>query len=345
MKISFIKNSLYLIIFFIVSPEIICDSFGKVSREEKSINSNLLNNMNEYIIKELPHIRSVLIMRDDKIIFEKYYQGLNLNEYSDIASVTKSFISALIGIAINEGYIKSVNENIIEFFPEYLNSDIDSRFTQITISHLLTMSSGLKWNDFKLPENVDFSNRINVFFNLDFSDEPGKQFNYNSLGIYILSVILTKSTEMSTKEFADKYLFSLIDIHEYKWTTSMGYYHGGHGMSFKTRDLAKFGSLYLNNGVWNNRQLIPTHYINSSTHKQNDGGFPENESYGYLWWITSINNINAYFAAGHGGQFIYVVPKFSLVIIITSNTDKSHIENRKIVKKFIIPSIYEDIGK
>jgi CubicO group peptidase (beta-lactamase class C family) len=145
---------------------------------------------------------------------------------------------------------------------------------------------------------------------------------------------------MGTAEFAKRYLFRPLGISTPKWVPDpQGHANGGRGLYLRARDLAKFGFLYLNQGQWEDRQIIPVDWIRASTRQQSEGGFPEYNRYGYLWWVTTEKGHPAYYAAGYGGQYVYIVPDFDIVVAITSKLDQSHPENKNVVSEYVIPAI------
>lgn len=308
--------------------------------EKQGMNSAELLEMNSYIKKKLPHIRSVLVVKNGYLVFDKYYQSYGKNDLLAINSATKTITSALIGIAINKGYLKGTDQKITEFFPEYVTNKMDPQFKKISIENLLTMTSGLDWVDDDMYKPEVHVNAIKYAFGLKVLTKPGEKFNYNTLGSQILSAIITKTTKMSELEFADKYLFGPLGINKREWKTDeQGYNLGGFELYLRTQDMAKFGYLLLNKGAWDGKQIIPPDWVSNMTKKHNDGGLPHGENYGYHCWVTKVKGYDAYFAGGYGGQFIYVVPALDLVVAISSNIDMHHEENRDIISKYIIPSI------
>ena len=325
----------------IEKEEIVFDTFKP---EEQNMDSRYLLEMDEYIANNLPHIQSVIIMQDGKMIFEKYYQGYTEDDIFRICSATKTITSALVGVAVKEGFIESVDQKIAGFFKEYMTANEDPQIREITIKHLLTMTSGLDWNENQWGELVYYSDTKDLMkftMELRVSKKPGEIFNYNTLGSQLLSGIITKASKMSTLEFAKKYLFGPLGITKYKWDTDkMGFYIGGADLYLRTRDMAKIGQLYLNDGIWDGKRILPEGWVAESTSEHNKGGSPHNESYGYHCWVTTVKGYNAFFAGGYGGQFIFVVPDLKLAVAITSYPYGSHHEeNRDIVGTFIIPSI------
>jgi CubicO group peptidase (beta-lactamase class C family) len=245
-----------------------------------------------------------------------------------------------VGIALQQGYLKSLDQKVIDFFPEYATPDLDPRTTAITINNLLTMTSGFDWSEespWSWPQGGDW---IKYILDTPMSSVPGRKFTYDTPAVHLLSAVLTRNASMSTLDFADRYLFKPLGIATPQWQADpQGRNNGGRGLFLRAPDMAKFGYLYLNDGLWDGTQIVPVNWVRESTQKQSEGGFPEHESYGYLWWVTTTQGHAAYFAAGYGGQYIDVVPDLDLVVVITSNLDQAHLENRKIVDQFVLPAI------
>lgn len=289
--------------------------------------------LREHIKENLPHMRSVLVIRHGYLIFEEYYQGAP-NDYQDVASVAKSVISALIGIALQKGYIKSLDQKVVEFYPEYITPKTDPQIRDITIEHLLTMTSGLE-------QETDFGEDwFKSTLAQSVSSTPGQVFHYNDAAVHLLSGILTRATHMTAIEFGNKYLFQPLGIPSPPWETdSQGNNVGGDGLSLRPREMAKIGYLYLHQGFWDGQQLVPAKWIQASTEKHTTADILPDD-YGYLWWVTTVEGHAAYFAAGFGGQFIYVVPDFDLVVVMTGNADLPEFpQHLDIVRLFLLPAI------
>jgi CubicO group peptidase (beta-lactamase class C family) len=268
----------------------------------------------ENILKK-DKVDSVLVQRNNAVIFE-YYRNKKMKEKQHkIYSVTKSILSALIGIAIDKGYIESVNTPIINYFPEF-NKDKENQ--KITIKHLLTMTSGLHWsgNSGMIPSK----NWVNFVLQQAIDNPPGKEMVYSCGSSQLLSAILQKTTGLNTEVFAKKYLFTPLGITDYKWNLDgQGIAIGGFGLTMKTVDMLKIGTLYFKNGVWKSKQIVPYHWIEESTSPK----FKSNDifSYAYHWWnITSDNQLcRIFFAYGREGQYIIVAPDYQLVAAFTSS--------------------------
>jgi CubicO group peptidase (beta-lactamase class C family) len=239
-------------------------------------------------------------------------------------SCTKSVTSALIGIAIEEGYIGGVDDKILDYFDEDDIQINDSRKQNITIANLLTMSAGFEWN-----ESISYYDPANSFRQLITSDNwvqfvldrpmvsnPGLIFNYNSGISHLLSAIIQKTTGKTTLEFANEHLFGPLGITNIFWDTDpQGINFGGSELYLTPRDMAKFGYLYLNNGSWDGIQIISHQWVNASISHQII--VSEYNDYGYQWWMPK--NGSQYLAVGWSAQRIYVMPDYNIVLVFTAN--------------------------
>ena len=212
--------------------------------EKQGMDSAKLMIADEFIQNRLPDAFSLLVVKNGYLVFEKYYSWGSPEKYAVVHSVTKSVTSALIGIALDKGYLKSVDQKLIEFFPEYITDDLDPRKKEISLKQLLTMSSGFRWND-RGPVMRNWytsSNWAKFTIQLPQENNPGDVFNYNSSTSHLLSIILSKSTNTSTLDFAKKNLFEPLGIQSAYWHQDpQGYYIGGFGLGLSARDLAKIG--------------------------------------------------------------------------------------------------------
>jgi CubicO group peptidase (beta-lactamase class C family) len=278
-------------------------------------------------------MRSVLVIRHGYLIFEEYYRDVP-DDYQDVASVAKSIISALVGVALQEGYIQSLDQKVVDFYPEYVTPNTDPQFNDMTLEHLLTMTSGLgrepdygeDWFESTLEEPL--------------SSTPGQTFHYSDAAVHLLSGILTRTTHMTAIEFGNKHLFQPLGIPEPSWDTDpQGNNVGGDGLSLRPTEMAKIGYLYLNQGSWDGSQLVPAEWVLATIQKRAEGDILD-EDYGYLWWVTTVEGHAAYFAAGFGGQFIYVVPDLDLVVVMTGNAMLPEFpQHLDIVRLFLLPAI------
>jgi CubicO group peptidase (beta-lactamase class C family) len=298
--------------------------------EQQGMDSAKLMIADEFIQNRLPDAFSFLVVKNGYLVFEKYYSWGSPEKYAVVHSVTKSVTSALIGIALDRGYLKSVDQKLVEFFPEYITDESDPRKKEISLKHLLTMSAGFEWND-RGPSMRNWyssANWVESAIQLPLENNPGEVFNYNSSTSHLLSVILTKSTKTSTLDFAKKNLFEPVGIQSAFWREDpQGYHIGGFGLGLSARDLAKFGFLYLNNGYWNGQSIVPEQWVKQSTEQQIQafshplyGTF----GYSYQWWVKQVDACSSFRAWGRRGQFIVAVPELDLVVAVTSNPGLPH---------------------
>lgn len=256
-------------------------------------------------------------------------------------------MSALTGIALREKLIQGVDQKNSEFFPEYFTQIDDIKKNEITIKNVLTMTGGLESIDTDYYSYFTSDDWLSYAINKPLTDNPGEKFVYNTGLTHFLSGIITKTSKMSTKDFANKYLFSCIGVSVDNWVSNNnGYYGGGYGLSMKPVDMAKFGYLYLNNGLWDGKQIIPKEWIEESTQKQVSANV--DMDYGYLFWLQTIQDkvhnkeYFTYRADGAGGQKIMVIPDLDMVVVITANENSSSNDNtdtQDVITEYIIPAV------
>jgi CubicO group peptidase (beta-lactamase class C family) len=312
---------------------------------------------------EFEKITSVLIARNGKLVFEKYYNGFTEKSLHDTRSATKSITGILIGLAIDHKFIPSEKTTILRYFADKKPfQNPDPRKEKITIEDLLTMSSLLECDDFNQFSrgNEERMYLIEDYFKfaLDLpvkgfpawatkpEDAPyGRSFSYCTAGTVLLGGVLEKSTKMKIDRFAEKYLFSPLGISEIKWQiTPMGMPMTGGGLQLKSRDFVKLGLLYENGGMWNGKQLVSKEWIAKSTKPR--ASAQDETDYGYLWWLQKFGQkdkkYSAYFMSGNGGSKIAVFPEIDLVVVLTGNlygSRKGHLQTEKILSDYIIPSV------
>ena len=318
-----------------------------------SENLSLLNNM---IRSQYSNLNGIIIVRKGYVVFENYFRRKNYASTYNVASVTKSITSALVGIAVQKGYIESVDERVLDFFPEY---DID--FTEklkheITLRHLLTMTAPYPFRRWHEP--LDRMRRQSdwVSYALDMLGQGGRlgTFKYSTAGVHLLSAVITRATGKCAREFANEHLFQPIgmaaipdnklqtyDLEDVFGRRVKGWVHdpdgnsaGGWGLTLTLRDMARFGYLYLNNGVWDGKQIVPETWIDESTSMNKN-------KYGYLWWLRQENGILSYAAMGDGGNMICCIPEKDMVIAIASQIKRRPRDRWTLVKKHILPAIVE----
>ncbi len=322
-------------------PSQIKDGLQTASLSEVGIDSNKIISLTNKILENTYiNIHSVLIIRDNKLVYENYFPGQEDLFYGDSSiishhveyvhecrSISKSVVSACIGIAIAQGKIKSVNERVLQYFPEYARYDTGMK-QSMTIRDLLTMSSGIQWNEGGTSatnqENTMMrsNNPVEYFLSQPMAVMPGKVWNYNSGCTQILGAIIKKTTGEEIDSFANKNIFLPLGIKAYKWDkTKEGFRWCASGLRLTSRDMAKFGLLYLNKGVWENKKIIPVSWVDESLSYYFTGVAPET-NYGYQFWGADIlidNEMVQNFAAmGNGGQIVLVMPTKSIEIVVTA---------------------------
>lgn len=291
--------------------------------ENHNINASAINSVHN-TIDSYP-INAEVIVKDGVIVDEYYKDGYDQNSVFTLQSTSKSVTSALIGIAIDKGYIPSVNEPISTYFPQILDSGSEYK-SQITVWNLLTHTTGLNasdtanWNEWLASDNW-----VDYVLERPATSRPGTVFSYFTGNTHLLSAILQQATGMTALDFGKQYLFEPLDMDSVQCSTDpQGISDGGNGFAMNVYDMAKLGELYLNNGNWNGEQIISEQWVKDSTTLQFDRS-SGSADYGYQWWVRTFgeNNHPAYFAQGHYGQYIFVVPDLNLVVAITSHYEGS----------------------
>jgi len=302
------------------------DQWLNTTPEEQGLNYAYLDRIDNSITENEVNLHSVIVVKNGYIIYEKYYRYWSQYVMHTIQSCTKSFMSALIGIAIDKGYIDNVSQPVIDFFPNYTVDNWDSRKENITLYHCLTMSSGLEFHEvdipYEEPENDLFAmyrsdNMWQYVLDRPMEYNPGEHWSYNSGGIELLAGVIEQATGYSIVDFAEEFLFEPIGIDSFTWwrVPASGQYGCSGGLYLRPRDMARFGYLYLNNGTWNGTQVVSSEWVNVSTPPRYDTG--SWYTYGYTWW--SVPGSTFYEATGHYEQKIYILPEQDMVVVFTGD--------------------------
>lgn len=304
--------------------------------------------------KALVNTHSVLISKNKKLVFEAYFDGFNAQIPHDLRSASKSISSAIIGIAVDDGIIESVDEKLYNFIPREYQYTKDSLKSKIKLKHLLTMSSGLDVNNEAQEDNYQNAGNPNSWLKTVLEapmvKEPGTYADYGSANPFLLGVCLNEKLKEPLETYMDERLFSPLGITNYinqTDDTRKRPYFGG-GMLLTPRDLLKFGQLYLNRGQWNGKQIISENWVEESmgTYLRLQD-YPDKNEYGYLWWhdTYTINGkaFESIEARGAGGQFIFIVPELEAVCVITAGNFRNgkSDQSREIFRNYIIPSMVE----
>ena len=298
---------------------------------------------------ELPRIHAMIVALDGRPIVERVYRGPGLDRPVNIKSASKSIISALIGIAIDEGMIKDVNQPMLPLLQKRTPEVMDPRVATITVDHLLSMRAGLERTSGlqNYGRWVQSPNWVSFALSRGFIDEPGGEMLYSTGNTHLLSAILTDVSGKSTWELARDWLGDPLAMTIPQWTRDpQGIYFGGNEMSLSPRDLLRFGEMYRNGGVNGGYQIVPRSWIRASwtTHTVDARG----RGYGYGWFIASAHGHPVYYAWGFGGQMLYVVPTLRLTIAVTSDAStRSAVDNHlckvhELVATGFMPAVMEN---
>jgi CubicO group peptidase (beta-lactamase class C family) len=279
-------------------------------------------------------VDALLVIRHGYLVAEEYYNGNSRNVPHQLWSVTKSFLSASVGIALEKGLIEDIDNKVIDYFPEYTFDGMDPRFNEITVGNLLAMRMGIDREQNNLIAVITTDNWLRETFRLPLLYDPGTRFSYNSLQSLLLSAIITKTSGMNARQFAEKYLTGPMGIEIFDWGSDpQGNTIGGYDLFLTPREMAVLGYLYLNGGVIDGERIVSKEWIDLSWQKRNlnDGswGVLTEYNYGYHWWIGKMHDFDLFIAWGMGGQFIFCVPEHDLIVVVTSNPDISWDNNQE----------------
>ena len=265
-------------------------------------------------------VRSVLIQQNGELLSEEYFNGRKANQPYNIKSASKSIMGLLVGIAIEEGFIPSVEEPISTYFSEYFEEHPDPEKEAITIRNLLSMQAGLRsTSSGNYGAWVLSKNWVEFALDQDFVEEIDGRMVYSTGTTHLLSVIVAKASGMSTKAFAEKYLFDPLDITVGGWDRDpQGFYMGGNNLALTPRDMLKIGQLLLDDGEHEGQTLVTKSWIKDSFQTYTYSNYNP-YGYGYQWWNQQLGDIHVFFAWGHGGQYIFMMPELDAVVVITSS--------------------------
>lgn len=297
---------------------------------------------------QIPNIHSLLILKDNKLVLEEYFYGYSADRPHRVHSVTKSFTSALVGIAIEKYPELTVDEPVWKYFTDRNDCKWVAEKYDITLGHLLTMSAGLDWKGLTLYESNDdmdmykTDDYFGYLLNKNQQFKPGTNFCYNNGLSLMLGHIIEQVSGLKADSFARQYLFDFLKAADNTWDIDKnGIIRMDGGLKMRPRDMLSFGSLYLNNGQWNGEQILSEDWVNSSTTQKvnlNDRG------YACHWWTMDYkingNTFRTYYALGHGEQAIIVVPGSELVFVMTAG-NYMQVEHRpfEIMSQYILPSL------
>lgn len=310
-----------------------------------------------YLLGEVPHIDSLLVIRGGALVFERYMRGMMPGRLHNLKSATKSVTSLLTGVALTTGDLADLDEPLGYIMPEIFATAGDQDKRAITIRHLLTMRSGLEWDEYGASAVAMTASPDWVRYVLDrpLRHPPGAHFNYSTGDTQLLAAALQTLSGMSLYDYARLYLFEPLHITRHAWPADpQGVTIGGAELALTPRDLARIGYLALRGGAWNGTAIIPpawiadSHAAHTLLTPQADGEC-ERLAYGYLWWLRPQAGYDSALAVGYGGQFAIVVPALDLVVVMTGDiaaAPEPFRSNRmlcqfNLVEEFIVPAVLD----
>ncbi|MFW2383872.1 MAG: serine hydrolase domain-containing protein [Acidimicrobiales bacterium] len=316
-------------------------------------------------------VHGILVVREDKLVLEEYFDGYRF-AYEDpefrgepiefdattrhnLMSVTKAVTGAIVGIAIDDGLIASVDDEVLDDFPEYA-SLADEATDRITVEHLLTMTSGLQWNEWDVPlTDTDRNDLIQLFIVDDpieyiltkpVSHEPGIFWYYSGGDVNLLGEFFERATGTPIDEFSQTQFFDPLGITDYQWhyINSEIVYASGE-LEMRPRDLAKFGSLYLNDGQWNGTEVLPAWWVEESIDEKVSmpGRAADGDGYGYQWFTDTYEHesqtIDAAIRTGWGGQALVLFPTLDTLIVVTGGDYLQRSQVSELIEQHVLPAV------
>ena len=328
-------------------PEQTADGWTTNSLESVNMNPEIIGTMMQYIVNGNHKIHSILIVKDGQLVFEEYFEGylysgnppgsdgayIMYTRETDhyLASVSKTVTSVIVGTAIKEGFVENIEDKVVHYLPDY-DDILTGDKMDITLKHLLTMSSGLTWDENSYSYEDPRNNVVQLFLSddpieyilsLPLISSPGSEFLYNSGGTNVIGAIIQECAGMSLLEFGNTFLFDPLNIEGGVWQSLPGgYLFASGGLFLRPRELAKIGYLFLNNGYWGEHQIISEDWIEESVNEHIDTygrTLPLAHAYGYQWWMQDFQvngqTYASFLAAGWGEQYMYIFPEEAMIVL------------------------------
>jgi CubicO group peptidase (beta-lactamase class C family) len=278
---------------------------------------------------ELETLYSLLVIKNGYLVAEGYFSKGTVEQQALLQSASKSYVSALVGIALDQGCLSSVDKKMLDFFPESADQIADPRKTQITIRHMLQMRAGYpdEETDSAYPDALYWGEYLPLIVDFPLVSDPGTKFNYSNLTSNWLAMIVARACDMDLKSYAQKHLFSPMGIEVGDWLKDRdGHYIGSGGIHLSAREAARFGALYLDDGEYEGNQIIPADWVRDSlrTYSENARNYGvsvrfRDMGYGYQWWSARAGEHRFNFAWGHGGQLVVLLDELDMVIVTTAD--------------------------
>jgi len=317
-------------------------SFAPVDRDDWEVSAPEEAGLDPLKVAELyldasamERLSAVLIVKDGRLVAEGYFNDGSIDRQNLMQSVTKSYVSSLVGIALEQGCLSDVDQKLLDFFPELADRIDDPRKNDITIRHLLQMRAGYPWeeSDPALWDVLLSGEYIERIAEIDLISDPGAAFNYSNLSSHFLSVIVSRTCDSDLRDFAREHLLSPIGADVGDWRQDLdGYRFGGGELHTTARDAARFGQLYLDGGEYRGTQIVPAAWVEASLTSYSDdvrgvthartpekGRYFRDRGYGYQWWSAEVGGHHVDYAAGHGGQYICLVEDQDMVVVAISD--------------------------
>lgn len=281
----------------------------------------------------LSTLYGLLVIKNGHLIAEKYFNEGSMTQKALLQSASKSYTSALVGIALDRGCLSSVDQTMLQFFPELADRIADPRKREITIRHLLQMRAGYPWEetDRAFWDAFLYGDLVRLIVDFPLVSDPGTTFHYSNLSSHLLGVIVARACDTDLKSFAQEHVFSALDAEIGEWIRDRdGYYVGAAEMRFTARDAAKLGQLYLDGGEYDGKHVVPADWVRESLQRYSEdvtsGGIESGDvgrylrhiGYGYQWWSATAGEHDVNLAWGHGGQLIVLLDELDLIVVTTA---------------------------
>ena len=282
--------------------------------------------MDEALLEQLPaalsqtKITSMVVIKDGALVSEWYSEGNGPDTAFPMHSCSKSFTGTIVGAALDDGLIGSIDDPIGKYLPEAVGTDKEN----ITVRQLLNQTSGIEWHEWNGEEQsfwglYNAENWVDFVLSQPLIHEPGTTWTYTTGGSHLLAAVVGAAAGKSSAAYGYERLFSKMDMDSITWNADpQGVTDGGNGVVLTSRDAAKLGQLYLDGGVWQGERLLSEEWVSAATSRQSDGSAGRSGRYGYQWWLQTFAGYPTYYAMGFGGQFIFVVPELKLVTVFTT---------------------------
>jgi CubicO group peptidase (beta-lactamase class C family) len=304
------------------------DDWPVSTPEEQGLDPTLVAEL-YHNAEQLETLYGLLVVKNGHLVAEKYFHGKSASQLSSRASVTKSVTSALVGIALEQGCLSSVDQKMIEFFPELAGRIQDPRKKEITIRQMLQMRAGYPWEESsaELFDLMFRGFRSSNLVDVPLARDPGTGFDYSNMTTHLLGIIVARACDTDLKSYAQEHLFSPMGAGVGFWLQGWeGYYIGFADMEITARDMAKFGQLYLDGGQFEGKQIVPADWVRDSLQTYTEDAWYyrvgrnwKDSAYGYQWWSIRAGDHRYSLAWGHGGQQIAVLDELDLVVVATAD--------------------------